>query len=291
MHRKLKLIHASILFKNFVSRLSSLYDKSEATSIARIVFKEKLNISRTDLAIDQSLEIDKKDQGKLSRISKKLLQGVPIQQILGYADFYGLKFKVNKNVLIPRPETEELVQWIITENKKTTGLRVLDIGTGTGCIAIALAKEMKNANVSGIDISNNALRVARINAKMNDVKIHFKELDILGKENWNGLGKFDIIVSNPPYVTEREKEMMHINVLNHDPHLSLFVPDNDPLRFYNKIGDMALLHLSLGGQLYFEINEVYGREIKSMLEAKGFRNVLIHKDLHGKDRFARGIFN
>ena len=283
------MAQASLLFKNFVSGLTSLYDKDEATSITRVVFKERLNISRTDIAIDPSLEISKNDKNKLDRISKKLLEGVPVQHILGYADFYGLKFKVNKNVLIPRPETEELVQWIIKENGKKTGIKILDVGTGTGCISIALAKELMNASVTGIDISDKALRLARINAKMNDAKVQFKELDVLQKSNWNKLGKFNIIVSNPPYVTEREKEAMHINVLNHDPHLALFVPDDDPLIFYNKISDMALLDLSPGGQLYFEINEAFGNEIKDMLEAKGFKHVVIRKDLNGKDRFAIAV--
>jgi len=285
------LTQASNLFKNFVSDLSGLYDKNEATSIARIVFKEKLNISRTNLAIDRSLEINKNEQDKLARISKKLLQGIPIQHILGFADFYGLKFKVNKNVLIPRPETEELVQWITNKNKKTVGLNVLDIGTGSGCISIGLAKEMKSAEITGVDVSDKALRLARINAQSNDVKVHFKELDILEKGNWNKLAKFDIIVSNPPYVTEHEKEAMHINVLNHDPHLALFVPDNDPLMFYNKISDMALSHLLPAGQLYFEINEAFGNEIKDMFEAKGYKDVVIRKDLNGKDRFAMAVLS
>jgi len=285
------LIQASILFKNFVSGLSGQYDKDEATSIARIVFKEKLNISRTDLALDPALEIDKQGEDKIRRISKKLLEGYPVQQILGYTDFYGLKFKVNKNVLIPRPETEELVQWIIKENVGKNGLKVLDIGTGSGCISITLAMELKNAKVTGIDISDKALRLARVNAKMNEIKVHFKELDVLENRSWENLGKFDIIVSNPPYVTEHEKTAMHVNVLNHDPHLALFVPDSDPLRFYDKISDMALLHLSFGGRLYFEINEAFGKDIQHMLESKGFTDVLIRKDLNGKDRFVTGVLS
>ena len=285
------MIQASILFKNFVSGLSGQYDKDEATSIARIVFKEKLNISRTDLALDPALEIDKQGEDKIRRISKKLLEGYPVQQILGYTDFYGLKFKVNKNVLIPRPETEELVQWIIKENVGKNGLKVLDIGTGSGCISITLAMELKNAKVTGIDISDKALRLARVNAKMNEIKVHFKELDVLENRSWENLGKFDIIVSNPPYVTEHEKTAMHVNVLNHDPHLALFVPDSDPLRFYDKISDMALLHLSFGGRLYFEINEAFGKDIQHMLESKGFTDVLIRKDLNGKDRFVTGVLS
>ncbi len=282
-------MQASLLFKNLVSSLTGLYDKNEAASIARIVFEEKLNINRTDLALDPLRQINKKEEDKMERLFQKLLTGSPIQQILGHTDFYGLKIKVNKNVLIPRPETEELVQLIINENKKETGLKVLDIGTGSGCISIVLACGLKNADLTGIDISNKALRMARMNAKLNDVEIQFKERNILEKKTWHSLKEFDIIVSNPPYVTESEQKDMHIIVLNHDPHLALFVPDNDPLRFYEKISDMALSHLSPGGKIYFEINEAFGKNVKNMLESKGFTNVLIKKDLNGKDRFVSGI--
>ena len=169
-------------------------------------------------------------------------------------------------------------------------LRVLDIGTGSGCIAIALAKGLNNPQVQAIDISANALEIAKENSIANETSIEFNQTDILKKISWQKPGMFDIIVSNPPYVTEYEKVNMHINVLNNEPHTALFVPDNDPLIFYNKIADMALRHLSAAGKLYFEINEAYGDKLKNMLESKGFTDVLIRKDVNGKDRFAVGVF-
>lgn len=277
---------ASTLFKNLVDDLSSLYSKEEATSIARMVFKEKLGIRRTDIAIEPELQITQNDVEKIKRISRKLMQGFPVQQVLGFADFYGIRLKVNKFTLIPRPETEELIQWIIEESSNKKGLKILDVGTGSGCIAIALAKGLHNSQVQAVDISTGALKIAGFNAKINDVSIDFKRTDILQKSNRDNLGKFDIIVSNPPYVTEKEMALMHTNVLDHEPHSALFVPDGDPLLFYNVISEFGLKHLNTGGKIYFEINEAYGSEIKELLEYKGFNNVCIRKDLNGKDRMA-----
>ena len=277
---------ASTLFKNLVDELSSLYSKEEAASIARMVFKEKLGIRRTDIAIEPELQIAQNDEEKIKRISRKLMQGFPVQQVLGFADFYGIRLKVNKFTLIPRPETEELVQWIMEENSHQKDLNILDIGTGSGCIAIALAKGLHNSHVQAVDISAGALKIASFNAKMNDISIEFKRTDILQKSNRDNLGKFDIIVSNPPYVTEKEMIFMHTNVLDHEPHSALFVPDGDPLLFYNAISEFGLKHLNTGGKIYFEINEAYGSEIKELLEYKGFNNVCIRKDLNGKDRMA-----
>jgi len=278
----------STLFKNLAIELSSLYAKEEAASIARIIFKEILGISRTDIAIEPELQITQSDEEKIKRVGRKLMEGYPVQQILGFADFYGIKFKVNKYTLIPRPETEELVQWIIEENKEKKGLKILDIGTGSGCIAIALAKRLNHSQVEAIDISSKALNVAMMNSKELGVQINFARMDILKKSYSDKLGMFDIIVSNPPYVTEKEKETMHINVLEHDPQSALFVPDNDPLLFYNAIFELSLKHLTAGGKIYFEINEVYGQNIQELLESRGFKNVLIKKDLNGKDRMASG---
>lgn len=277
---------ASTLFKNLVDDLSSLYSKEEATSIARMVFKEKLGIRRTDIAIEPELQITQNDVEKIKRISRKLMQGFPVQQVLGFADFYGIRLKVNKFTLIPRPETEELIQWIIEESSNKKGLKILDVGTGSGCIAIALAKGLHNSQVQAVDISAGALKIAGYNAKINDVSIDFKRTDILQKSNRDNLGKFDIIVSNPPYVTEKEMALMHTNVLDHEPHSALFVPDGDPLLFYNVISEFGLKHLNTGGKIYFEINEAYGSEMKELLESKGFNNVCIRKDLNGKDRMA-----
>lgn len=251
---------------------------------------EKLGISRTDLVVEPLRQISKDDEEKITGIAKKLMIGIPVQYVLGYTDFYGLRFKVNKNVLIPRPETEELVKLIIKESKDKSGLRVLDIGTGSGCIAIALAKGLINPQVQAIDISTKALEVAKENSILNEASVKFINADILKESGWGKLFKFDIIASNPPYVTERERDGMHVNVLNNEPHSALFVPEDEPLLFYNKISDMALKHLSPGSKLYFEINEAYGIEIAGMLESKGFTDILILKDLNGKDRIATGIF-
>ncbi len=283
------VIQVSILFKTISNSLETLYGKAEANSLARIVFKEKLGISRADMAMNPNRLISKIDEENILRICKKLSEGYPIQQVMGYADFYGLRFKVNKYTLIPRPETEELVQWIIEENRNKKGLKILDIGTGSGCIAILLGKELNIPEIRAIDISSKALKMAIKNAEENSVHADFSRLDILKKDNWDKLDQFDIIVSNPPYVTEKEKTAMHINVLEHDPHSALFVPDKDPLLFYEAISEMARTHLTPNGKLYFEINEAYGEDIKIMLESKGYSDVIVRKDLNGKDRMAGGL--
>jgi release factor glutamine methyltransferase len=207
---------------------------------------------------------------------------------MGYTHFYGNRLRINKNVLIPRPETEELVQWIIKENKQPD-LEILDVGTGSGCIAIALASKLENAQIMGIDISQPALELAQINSIANNAYIDLMNLDILNEDNWKKLAYFDIIVSNPPYVTEKEKSGMHINVLNYEPNLALFVPDENPLLFYEKISEMALKHLRTGGKLYFEINAEYGKQVKKLLQNKGFKEVALKKDINDRDRFVRAV--
>lgn len=213
----------------------------------------------------------------------------PIQQILGKADFYGLKFYVNEHVLIPRPETEELVDLIIKENKDFNPA-ILDIGTGSGCIPISLRKNIPNAMVSSIDVSEKALEVAKKNAEWNQVEINFILDDILNPSKEIAPNSFDIIVSNPPYIRISEKEEMSNNVLKYEPHLALFVYNDDPLLFYKKIADVALKGLKPQGKIYFEINENFGAECKQMLENKGFKNVVLVKDLSNKNRILRGSF-
>src|ERR1017187_3137651 len=275
---KFKMKSAQLLFRELVTALEGIYDKQEAESIARIVFREKLGLSRIDMALQKEKMLNEDSQNIISNISEKLLKGEPVQQVLGGADFFGLKLRVNSHVLIPRYETEELVQLVIDENKKD-GLHILDIGTGSGCIAIALAVHLKNADVTGVDISQKALELAHVNAIANNVTIDLVNLDILNKLNWKKLGIFDIIVSNPPYVHESEKSQMHINVLNYEPHQALFVPDNNPLLYYEMISELAASHLTKNGKLYFEINEAYGNNIKQMLEDKGFIDIIVNKDL------------
>jgi len=278
----------TVFFNELVSELSEMYDKEEAVNIMRLVFQEQLGLSRIDIAMENNKEIDAKSHKLISQIAAKLLEGQPVQQILGSVNFFGVRLKVNKHVLIPRPETEELVQYILKENNGD-GLQVLDVGTGSGCIAITLALGLQDSVVYGIDISQPALELAQINSITSNVNIDLINLDILNEENWKKLKNYDIIASNPPYVLESEKINMHINVLNHEPHLALFVPDKNPLLYYEKISDMALKHLCKNGKLYFEINKDYGKQIKKMLVQKGFKDVVISKDINERDRFVRAV--
>jgi len=211
---------------------------------------------------------------------------------LGKTSFYGLEFEVNSNVLIPRPETEELVDWIIRSTKyevRGTKLKVLDIGTGSGCIAISLAKNIPNAEVFAIDVSEKALATAQKNAESNQVNVTFLEKNIL--EIYDLEQHFDIIVSNPPYVRELEKQEIKKNVLDNEPHLALFVDDNDALIFYRKIAELAMKNLSPNGQLFFEINQYLGKEMIDLLEKMGFKNVELRKDIYGNDRMVKGTKN
>lgn len=244
-------------------------------------------MSRLDLALDHRKELSASEEKKFEDALLRLLKHEPIQYIIGETEFFGLKFKVNKNVLIPRPETEELVQWILKdlESLKTQELSILDIGTGSGCIAISLAKKLPNARVSAIDISEGALEIARSNAKMNDVEIDFILQDILKSAELPG--KYDLIVSNPPYVRELEKKEMHRNVLENEPEMALYVKDLEPLIFYQKITKLAETDLKLGGSLYFEINQYLGKETAEVLTESGFKP-FSGKDIFGNDRMLKG---
>ena len=271
-----------------ISGLQPLYDENEATSISRLLFRHFLNMSNVELAIYKQQGMDDEDKKKIQHALKRLQKGEPIQYVVGEVEFSNCKLKVNPDVLIPRPETEELVQLIMMENK-ISGLNILDIGTGSGCIAISLARGMAESKVSAVDVSENALTLARENAFDNNAKVDFINMDILDEEKSSSLSTVDIIVSNPPYVLEKEKSLMHDNVLKFEPAIALFVQDNDPLLFYKAIGQVAMQKLRIGGKLYFEINEAYGNDIASLLENEGFVQVEIKKDIHGKDRFVRGI--
>ncbi|OYU81967.1 MAG: protein-(glutamine-N5) methyltransferase, release factor-specific [Flavobacterium sp. BFFFF1] len=268
----------------FVKSLLPFYDEMEAESFFYIVLDEWSGLRRVDLALHPERSFTDAEVEKWNGVLKLLQQQIPIQYILGKTTFYGLSFKVDDNVLIPRPETEELVEWIISENK-SRGLNIIDIGTGSGCIAITLAKMLDGATVTGLDVSENALMVAGNNAKANDVSVDFVldnvlEIDDLAK-------KFDIIVSNPPYVRNLEKTEIRANVLEYEPHLALFVSDNDPLVFYRKIASLALKNLASGGKLYFEINQYLGKETIEMLYGMGFNDVVLRKDIYGNDRMIR----
>ncbi|NQW37101.1 MAG: peptide chain release factor N(5)-glutamine methyltransferase [Flavobacteriales bacterium] len=312
----------------FITELSDIYPVSEINAFLFLLIEKRLKLTRIDLALKPNLEIKSVDQTYFLEALKKLKKSTPIQYIIGTTEFYGLPFKVDKNVLIPRPETEELVSWILEEAKsqKPTANRynILDIGTGSGCIAIALAKNLPQAKVWALDISKDALKIAKQNADLNKVKINFIKADILNpaviaipylrekqsltnkeiasvaklprKDEQSVTSsaveklpplKFDIIVSNPPYVKQDEKSLMQPNVLNHEPHLALFVEDNNPLIFYDKIADFATKHLNENGQLYFEINQYLGKDLIKLLKQKGFDNIELKQDLFEADRMAK----
>lgn len=266
--------------------LQQEYDAGEASAMARILVEHYGNHSLSVLAEDKP-NADALQQLELAL--QQLLQHRPLQYVLNEAWFYGLKFHVNESVLIPRPETEELVDWIIKDvqsKKQVNTLRILDIGTGSGCIPISLRKHIA-ASVTAIDLSTTALQTARENATLNDTPIEFIQLDFLDESTWNQLGTFDIIVSNPPYIKQSEESQMHQNVLKHEPHLALFVPDNDALIFYRKILSFAQTHLAENGMVYVEINQQLGTETAALFTENGF-TVELKKDMSGNERMIKG---
>jgi release factor glutamine methyltransferase len=301
----------------FFQELSSLYDEKEIESFFYLILENFHQIKRIDLALNPQMEMNDKQLLHWESILSDLKKQKPIQYILGETEFYGLPFLVNENTLIPRPETEELVELIIKQNSKSeippepkvngaklnSKLKILDIGTGSGCIAISLVKNISNVEVYAIDISEEALETAKKNAQINQVEIHFIQADILKINNLEQLPtsnpklethnpkletQFDIIVSNPPYVRNLEKQEINPNVLEYEPHLALFVEDDDALLFYRKIAQLALKSLSPNGRLYFEINQYLGKETVELIESFGFKNVVLHKDIYGNDRMIEG---
>lgn len=288
-----------MLLKNykttFHQELSSLYDEQEIDSFFYIILEKMHGLKRLDLALNPETVIDGIHFKKWKSIVLELQTQKPIQYILGETEFFGMRFEVNENTLIPRPETEELVALILKSSKfrvSGSSLKILDIGTGSGCIAISLAKNLPNAEVFALDVSENALATAKINARINNVTIHFITEDILKLQNITELvtqnpqlaTPFDIIVSNPPYVRNLEKAEIKPNVLEYEPHLALFVDDLDALLFYRKITELAKKNLNPNGQLFFEINQYLGKETAALIEAYGFNQVELHKDIYGNDR-------
>ena len=289
------------LKSRYLNDLKKLYPKEEIQSFFNLLISHKLKLSRTDIALNPNLNLQKGDEDFFINALSDLHQEKPIQYIIGETEFCGLTFKVGKDVLIPRPETEELVDWILEDRRQRTEdkgqLQILDIGAGSGCIAISLAKNLPNASVYGLDISKNALQIARYNAKINNVDVNFMEHDILQTASVQNVIsslseksqqlKFDIIVSNPPYVRELEKKEIQNNVLENEPHLALFVADKNSLSFYDKIADFAKAHLAENGQLYFEINQYLGQETVKLLQQKGFVNIELKKDMLDNDRMIK----
>jgi len=265
--------------------LAGIYSEGEINAFIGIIAESVCGWNTTQFLLQKDTVLSDDRRKKIKTIVARLQKHEPIQYILGKTEFYSLPVETNKNVLIPRPETEELVAWIIAEHKNAGG-RLLDIGTGSGCIAIALAKHLPKMEVSAVDISEKALETARRNAAKNRVKVNFQLCDILSK-NTDVIGHFDIIVSNPPYVLESEKEKMQENVLHFEPHQALFVPDENPLLFYEAIAGFSVENLSNGGALYVEINGMFAAKIARMLAEKGFFEIEIRKDLQGNDRMIK----
>ena len=269
----------------FIKELAPFYDAYEAESFFYLILEDKHKLRQIDLALNHELKFSESDFIVWDSLLSQLKKEVPIQYLLGKTSFYGLDFEVNENVLIPRPETEELVEWIINENSKidkTKKLKILDIGTGSGCIAISLAKNLPNAEVYGVDISKKAIVTAKRNAIRNNVDVTFVFLDILKTDALRF--NYDIIVSNPPYVRNLEKAEIKKNVLGYEPHLALFVEDNDALIFYRKIATLAKKGLLENGQLFFEINQYLGKEMRDLLETMNFKNIELKKDIYDNDR-------
>lgn len=271
--------------QKFVQALMPLYDQREAQALFRRYVEERLGVEYYLFLLDMDVPADLPDGWETDL--ERLASGEPFQYVMGQTEFCGLTFKVTPDVLIPRPETEELVCRIIAENKNRSGLSVLDIGTGSGAIAVTLAKELPDGRVIALDVSEDALSVAAGNAERNGVSVNFLKFDILAMAPLPG--RYDLIVSNPPYVPERDREGMHRNVRDHEPALALFVPDERPLLFYEAIAEKATAALNPGGRLYLETYEAYHQELKQLLENNGFTNIKCRDDMFGRPRFVMGM--
>lgn len=266
--------------------LQGVYSNSEALSIAKLLLIQYFGFTQLELYGGKDKNLSANELKEMNNILRRLQNNEPIQYVLGRETFCSLVFEVSPNVLIPRPETQELVEWIVKENS-ASHLKVLDIGTGSGCIAVSLAKQLEKAKVTAWDISELALQVASRNAELNEVSVSFEQIDVLNL--FDKTDKFDVVVSNPPYVTNKERLSMERNVLDWEPEIALFVPDNDPFLFYKKIADIGIDVLNVNGELYFEINQHFGKEIKSILENKGYRQVELRKDMFGDDRMIKAL--
>lgn len=276
------MANAKTIYDDILKMLRSKWDASEAESQAYILLEHFYRMGRPEVLSRREIPDDADTDDRVKTAIERILKDEPIQYVIGMADFYGRKFTVNPDVLIPRPETEELVYLIISQHKNTPNLKLLDIGTGSGIIPITLAKELETAEVYALDISEAALATAQRNAKLNSADVHFICQDILQKEP--AVPPCDIWVSNPPYVLELEKPTMMPHVVAHEPSIALFVPNHDPLVFYRRIANLAARHLKQGGKLYLEINEAFGKQTAQLLIENGFDEVTVHQDMQGKDR-------
>ena len=265
--------------------LATAYTDGEIKALTRIIATELLGVSQMAFYLKDDITLTAGQQTLLDNAIERLKKQEPIQYILGYSDFCGLRFKVTQATLIPRPETSELVEWIASE--ATGHENILDIGTGSGCIAVSLAHKLPQSKITAWDISPDALAIATENSKANGCNVTFEHVDILAYQPSGE--QFDIIVSNPPYIKENEKSEMHANVLDWEPHTALFVPDSDPLLFYRTIAEKGLTLLKPGGSLYFEINRAHGKETMEMLAALGYTSIELRKDFAENDRMIRAV--
>ncbi len=277
---------AKALHKYIANKISTVYDAKEAENISRILLMDLLNLTGTDIILDGPVQHDKVNGKRLNEAIERLLNNEPLQYILERADFFGFELYMNHHVLIPRPETEELVRLVIEIAPEKP--HILDIGTGSGCIAIALAKRIIHSRVDAVDVSEEALEVARRNAKLNLADVDFVIQDILLVNELDK--KYDIIVSNPPYIPSSERTSMAKNVVQNEPEVALFVPDNSPFLFYDKIAELGLKSLAENGWLFFEIHEGKGAELRQLLLEKGYRSIFIHQDMQGKNRILQAGF-
>lgn len=271
----------------FIDALSDLYPSQEVLSFFTILVEKHLDLSRLEVALKPNHSVSLTVSKKIKNAIQRLRKFEPIQYIVNGVEFYNLKFYVNRNVFIPRPETEELVFWIVDrhKNRDSKSRRILDIGTGSGCIAISLAFNLPDCEVSAFDISSEALDVARKNAIINNVNVDFFKEDVLNCKKLPK--KYDIIVSNPPYIIENEKDKMQSNVLKYEPDIALFVNNDDPLLFYRKIAQLGQKHLISEGSIYFEINEYLGSELLILLKTEGYKEITLQKDIFGKYRMVK----
>lgn len=275
--------------KEILSQLNGLHEPGEAKAITDIVMEHLTRWKKMDRIIHKKDEINSEQKFRLQTILDQLHNHRPVQYVLHEAWFMGMKLYVDENVLIPRPETEELVEWLVDEwkqmNKKK--IRILDVGTGSGCIPIALKRNMSNCEISACDISKAALKIAEINASAQNVFIRFLEVDFLNATQRNSLDEFDCIISNPPYIPGSEKRSLQKHVVDFEPHLALFVPDEDPLIFYSSILDFARNHVDPGGMIFLELHEILAEKVAALFNQSGFSEIELKKDMHGKNRMLK----
>lgn len=271
------------MIKEITLQLVPQYSDSEARSIAILLMCNITGLSYTELLI-HTPSLNEEQEEELRKKIERVKKNEPLQYVLGETIFYGRRFKCDQRALIPRPETEELIDWIINDVSNDGNIRILDIGCGSGCIAITLAKELKNSTVTALDISKEAISLTEENCKINNCQVECINDDIFNFSD----AQYDIIVSNPPYICDYEAANMESNVIDYEPHLALFVPDNSPLKFYEKITEYAARNLRSRGKLYFEINRKYGKEMQLLLEKFGFINIELRKDISNNDRMIKG---